>query len=154
VAAVAVAALAASFLMREVAYSRNTGSPGYYVYLVSADIARFSQAHPGVYAMGDAAGMPGYLSAQPLVQLEGLVMDRHFLEQIRGERNLREVLKDYGVRYYVTIAASPQNGCYVSDEPAHAGPDSPRMHGTFCTAPVATFRHDAAVAEVFKLDAR
>lgn len=103
------------------------------------EIEAFSQTHPGGYAMGDCSGMAGYLLHDPLLQTEGLVMDKDFLENIRQQRDLHDVLAQYGVRYYVTFRAIPVNGCYRVAEPAMAGPASPRMHATLCQQPVATF---------------
>jgi hypothetical protein len=100
----------------------------------------FAATHPGIYGMGDAAGTPAVEMGQPIVQLEGLVMDKKFLENIREERNLLDVLKAYGVRYYVsTNALAEANGCFELSEPKVAGPRSPRMRATLCRAPVKFF---------------
>lgn len=67
-------------------------------YLFGKDIEVFSQTHDGTYAMGDCAGTTGYLIRRPLVQLEGLVMDAPFLQKIREQSNLLDVLRSYRVR--------------------------------------------------------
>jgi hypothetical protein len=112
-------------------------------YVFGKDLESFARTHNGTYAMGDCAGTPGYLIRQPVVQLEGLVMDAPFLDNIREQRDLKDVLKNYGVRYYVTPDATLVDGCYRTKEPVQAGPDSPSMHGTFCREPVASFPHGA-----------
>lgn len=111
-------------------------------YRFAEDMAPFARTHPGLYAMGDCAGTTAYTLGQPMMQLEGLVMDEAFLANIREQRNLNEVLERYHVRYYVTRDAVPDaDGCYAAAEPYQGGPDSPRMHGRFCVAPAATFRY-------------
>lgn len=96
----------------------------------------FAAAHPGVYAMGDGAGSVGYVLSSPVVQLEGLVMDARFLENIRQERPLEEVLREYGVDYFISDQAEREGDCYKFREPALAGPLSPAMRATICTPPV------------------
>ena len=82
--------------------------------------------------MGDSAGTPAVVIGQPIVQLEGLVMDKKFLDNIREQRNLLDVLKEYRVRYYVSTNAVPSgNGCFDLSEPKVAGPRSPHMRATF-----------------------
>ncbi len=121
-------------------------------YLFGRDIEAFSQTHDGIYAMGDCAGTTAYLIHQPVVQLEGLVMDAPFLENIRDQRNLNQALSDYGVRYYITANAERVGQCYNTVEPIHAGPDSPHMHGSICQAPEATYIHGASTLYVFDLN--
>jgi hypothetical protein len=36
-----------------------------------------------------------------------------------------------------------RNGCYVTREPAQAGDDSPKMLGTFCGPPIASFAYSS-----------
>jgi len=52
------------------------------------------------------------------VQLEGLTMDRHFLDNIRERRELIQVLQGYEVNYYVSTNPRRVDGCYVCSEPA------------------------------------
>ena len=59
-----------------------------------------SSLTPGCMRQGDCfPGMPGYLLQYPVIQLEGLVMDASYLENIQRERNLNQVLQKYGVTY-------------------------------------------------------
>jgi hypothetical protein len=108
-------------------------------YWFAQDLVAFSATHKGVYAMGDSAGTTAYLIQQPLVQLEGLVMDEAFLDNIRRQRDLNQVLANYKVRYYVIPSPRLVEGCYQAVEPAEAGPDSPKMRGKFCIAPTGSF---------------
>jgi hypothetical protein len=124
---------------------------GYSIYLEAVDIARFDRTHPGVYAMGDRAGTPGYLLHEPLIQLEGLVMDKAFLANIRQQRPLAEVLREYGVRYYIATNPVPSQGCWLTAEPLVAGPDAPHMRGRFCMQPVAEFPHSGYDTVIFDL---
>jgi hypothetical protein len=112
----------------------------------------FAAGHPGIYGMGDAAGTPAVVMGQPVVQLEGLVMDKKFLENIREERNLLDVLRAYRVRYYVaTNATSSANGCFDLSEPKVAGPRSPRMRARLCRAPLKSFTSGEYGVWVFDL---
>lgn len=124
-----------------------------YIYASAVDIDRFSKSHPGIYAMGDYAGKVGYVLNYPLVQTEGLMMDKDFLSYIRQQRPLTEVLAHYDVRYYV-IDTVPQEGCYRADEPVDAGTNSPHMRDIFCKSPIATFNYPHHRVYIFDLQAR
>ncbi|MGA2437943.1 MAG: hypothetical protein ABSF57_05460 [Acidobacteriaceae bacterium] len=131
----------------------STGAQ-FQLYEIAQDVRDFAATHPGRYAMGDRSGMVAYLLPQPMVQTEGLVMDRHFLSEIQRQLPLREVLGEYGVRYYIATAYPPYSaGCFHAVEPAQAGPSSPRMRGDFCEAPVAVFQQRDVRTMVFDLDA-
>ena len=119
-------------------------------------LTEFSKTHPGRYAMGDRAGMVGFLLPFPLLQLEGLMEDRKFLDNIRKQRDLGEVLDEYGVDYYASSGAQPLGTCYRATEPKQAGPSSPRMVGTFCQEPVLVYQdaHDRTVVFALKRAAR
>jgi hypothetical protein len=152
----AVALLLLVWIAFGLAQWRNSTRPdklGFSAYLTAIDIARFGQSHPGVYAMGDHAGTPGYLLDRPLVQLEGLVMDRPFLENIRAQRPLATVLRDYDVRYYIASNAIFRNSCWMATEPLAAGSDSPHMRGVFCMQPLVQFQHSSYHTLIFDLAA-
>ena len=116
-------------------------------------IVTFMEQHPGTYAVGNRAGLIGYLSTRPVVQLEGLVMDRAFLANIDSQAKLHDVLHRYGVRYYIAgygdVHATPDN-CYQVLEPAVSGDDAKRMRGTFCN-PVASFKARSDLMLIFDL---
>ena len=120
---------------------------------IANGLQSFASTHPGVYAMGDCAGLSGYVLKSPIVQTEGLVMDKDFLDNIRQQRDLLTTLDRYGVRYYVTFNAIPVNGCYRFEEPLLAGPDSPRMRSTLCQHPVDSFQVGPMTLNIFDLAA-
>lgn len=109
------------------------------IYTSSRQLATYMNAHPGTYAMGDQAGVTGYLSSQPLIQLEGLVMDADYLLKLKRREPLRQIMEDYGVRYYVTLSSSTPGSCLPLREPGQAGPHSPVSQGIICAPPLATF---------------
>jgi hypothetical protein len=133
--------------------ARRSDKVGYSIYLEAVDIARFDRTHPGVYAMGDRAGTPGYLLHEPLIQLEGLVMGKAFLANIRNQRSLADVLREYGVRYYIATNPVQSDGCWLTAEPLVAGADAPHMRGRFCMQPVAQFPHSGYNTVIFDLAA-
>ncbi len=117
----------------------------------------FEATHPGRYAMGDRAGMFGYLSASPVLQAEGLVMDRRYLNHIRAQDDLRSVLVGYGVTYYVAFTEAKKEGkgpCFRATEPVIAGPDALRMRSDLCEAPVFQFNGFDGTYRVFRLSSR
>ncbi len=122
------------------------------IYHLALHLQQFARQHPGHYAMGDAAGTPAYLMDQPVTQLEGLVMDKRYLENIREQRPLLDVLKQYGVRYYISLDAVDQDGCSFAYEPLQAGPDSPHMTATICQKPVDDFSTGQYQLSIFDLD--
>ena len=146
-------ALAAVLFALDAAYLVHSSRPeDELTYLAGEDIAVFAATHPGVYAMGDRAGAVGYLSKVPVVQLEGLMMGPDFLDNIRHEKNLQEVLNAYQVKYYIATNASVDGtGCYSVREPAQAGRDSPSMRALLCRQPVATFEHSGFVNLIFQM---
>jgi hypothetical protein len=119
------------------------------LYLQSADLAQFAVTHPGIYAMGDRSGTPAYLIHYPFVQLEGLTMDKQFLQNIRSQINLAELFRRYGVSYYIATNPPFRDGCYVLVEPREAGPDSATMHGVLCRQPLARFERAGIQEDVF-----
>ncbi|HEX3968501.1 MAG TPA: hypothetical protein VHW70_11085 [Edaphobacter sp.] len=121
------------------------------LFLAARDIAGFSKTHPGIYAMGDRSGTPGYMISSPMIQLEGLVMDETYLDKLRIQPSLNSILSEYGVNYYVSSDATFKDGCYHTREPLQAGPDSACMLGAFCRQPDATFTHNGIITRIFAL---
>jgi hypothetical protein len=133
---------------------RNSRRPDkliFSVYFAARDLKAFANTHPGVYAMGDHAGMPSLLLDEPMVQVEGLVMDEAFLSNIRQQRDLKDVLGSYGVRYYVASNPARVERCLRATEPAVAGPTSYVMRGTFCSVPVDRFSYHGRDTYVFDM---
>jgi hypothetical protein len=121
------------------------------IYAASVEIQQFSSTHPGTYAMGDRAGRVATLIPYPVIQTEGLMMDREYLRYVQRETPLRETLAHYNVRYYVATAYEPFSGCFQAVEPAKAGPNSAHMRAEFCEPPVATYLHDGIETLIFDL---
>ncbi len=121
------------------------------IYEAAVDIQNFARTHPGIYAMGDRSGMVGYLLPYPVIQTEGLVMDRPFLERIRRQEPLIPALKSYHVRYYVGTSWVPYAGCFHAAEPFQAGKTSAHMVGDFCQPPIAESQHEYFRTRIFDL---
>jgi len=113
-----------------------------YTYRAAVKIADFAKSHPGRYAMGDRGAVVGFLLANlgdPMVQTEGIVMDRAFLMRIRSESDLFVTLRDYHVDYYIASDAQFDGRCYHLSEPYWAGPHSPKMKAIVCEKPYRSF---------------
>jgi hypothetical protein len=110
------------------------------LYLQAEELQEFSQTHPGRYAMGGGSGVPGYVMTSAVVQMEGLMGDRAFLDRIKRKEPLVQALGELQVDYYATMMmGGPQPGpCYMLREPEVAGHQSPVMAGDLCS-PVADF---------------
>jgi hypothetical protein len=103
-------------------------------------VAKFAAAHPGRYAMGDRAGFAGIVVPDPFVQLEGLVMDKRFLQHIRNQDDLMSVMREYRIDYYVaTVWPNTTMNCFAANEPYQAGSTSPHMKAAVCGPPVAAY---------------
>jgi hypothetical protein len=131
------------------------------IYNVAVQIQDFERSHPGVYAMGGGAGMPGYLLSHPVVQTEGLMMDPGYLLHIRHQDDLIATLRSYGVRYYVVSEVLVPVGfdkqrdgnCFLAEEPYNVGHTTLRMRATLCGAPVANIVvSDKAVDHIYDLN--
>ena len=115
-------------------------------------LAGFEANHPGIYGIGDRAGMPSLLMPAPIVQLEGLVMDREMLALLGSRTPLCQILADYKVRYYVTrllpeTVDADAGACREVVEPQqailrHPSTRVPVSRATFCDPPLASFRSD------------
>ncbi|HEV3150045.1 MAG TPA: hypothetical protein VGY94_03785 [Acidobacteriaceae bacterium] len=117
-------------------------------------LAKFSMTHPGIYAMGDLAGAAGFFLPHPMVQTEGLVMDTAFLEKIRRQEDLISVLRQYGVRYYISSVDFKRNDpCFQAIEPIRAGPTSAHMRAVFCVPPLLEYDVSYWRTRVYDLDA-
>ena len=124
---------------------------------LSRRLSVFAEAHPGTYAMGDAAGTPGWMVKQPIVHLEGLMMSRDFLDRIREQRPLEETFRDYGVSYYVAVRSEGRraDGCLDFAEPGsvQASPRAPSMKMTICEAPIEIVKTGPSYdARIYRID--
>ncbi len=118
--------------------------------VVGQKLAAFAQTHPGRYAMGDRAGIVGYLLSVPVLQVEGLVSDRQTLNAIRTKADLRQFLRSRSIEYYIATEPRMEGGCWQVAEPNNAGPSAPRMRGSFCETPVLEFTQDGIVTGIFR----
>jgi hypothetical protein len=148
----ACAALVAIFAFVQLRNSERPDKLIYSVYFAARDLSVFAKTHPGIYAMGDHAGIPSLLIHEPIVQVEGLVMDKTFLSDIRQRRDLKNVLESYEVRYYVSSNPTPVRGCLGATEPAIAGPTSYVMRGIFCSVPVDHFLYQGRNTYVMDME--
>ncbi len=86
-------------------------------------LVEFFEGKEGRIAMGDAAGLPGYLLDNPVIQLEGLVMDFEYLEILKAQ-DLDSIFSFYDIDYYVTITAKQsEDGTWTFTEPWHHHPN-------------------------------
>ncbi len=88
------------------------------LHIAGLRLKEFEDHHTGVYAMGDRAGIVGYLMKSPLIQMEGLVMDKKYMTQLYKTRHLKDLLQTYNVDYY--IASNPtriDDSTFVVKEP-------------------------------------
>jgi hypothetical protein len=123
----------------------------------AARLQAFSVDHPGVYAMGDAAGTPEWISGLPIVQLEGLMMSPDFVDRIRQQQPLEQVFRDYHVNYYVAVrpVGNPTEGCLHFAEPTleQASPRAPHLLMTICSAPVEVIQTgDRNRLQIYRVD--
>ena len=121
------------------------------IYAAALDIQQFATTHPGTYAMGDRAGRVGLLLTDPVINTEGLMMDRNYLNFMRNQTPLRDTLAHYNVRYYIGTAYKPFTGCFEANEPGKAGAGSAHMRAEFCEPPLATYLHEDVETLIFDL---
>ena len=117
----------------------------------------FSVDHPGVYAIGDAAGTPEWTTRLPIVHLEGLMMSHAFVDRIRQQQSLQQVFRDYHINYYVAVrpASKPKEGCLRFAEPTNeqASPSAPHLSTTICSAPVDVIQSgDRNRMQIYRID--
>jgi hypothetical protein len=123
----------------------------------AARLQAFSVDHPGVYAMGDAAGTPEWMSGLPIVHLEGLMMSPDFVDRIREQQPLQQVFRDYHVNYYVAVrpVGNPTEGClqFAEPTPGQASPRAPHLSMTICSAPVEVIQTgDRNRLQIYRVD--
>jgi hypothetical protein len=79
--------------------SQTQAQPNIYIHALG--IKPFTDSHPGRYAMGDRAGLTSFITGRPFLQMEGLAADQAMVDSISARADLLNVLRKYGVRYYV-----------------------------------------------------
>jgi hypothetical protein len=123
----------------------------------AARLQAFSIDHPGIYAMGDAAGTPEWTIGLPIVHLEGLMMSPGFVDRIRDRQPLEQVFRDYHVDYYVAVrpADNPTDGClqFAEPTPQQSSPRAPHLTMTICSAPVKVIQTgDLNRLQIYRVD--
>ena len=114
--------------------------------------SRLADQPEAVLAMGDRAGAVGEYLPNRVVQLEGLVMDKRFLDSLHTAHSILPLLRQYGVTYY--IATNPRlrdDGCFATVEPAQSKGDSPRVETTICGGVAHEFWVDGWHTVVFRI---
>lgn len=102
-------------------------------------IQAFTAANSGIYAMGDRAGLPAFLSDQPFVQLEGLVMDKEYLRRLETLGSIEALLESYSVQYYLGSPREQINdACYWMKEPVYSEGYSRYVESSLCWPVVKT----------------
>lgn len=105
-----------------------------------------------IVGIGDRAGLASYMMRNPVIQLEGLVMDREYLGHIERQDDLITVLKKYGVRYYIIHRINQDaDKCYHVVEPVQGGSVSKKMTGVLCSAPVREFTSHKSKTCIFRI---
>jgi hypothetical protein len=138
-ALISVCALTVVYVLRDTTnWKPNPNSP----YSHSKLLQPFAKSHPGIYAMGDRAGIMAYMINEPVIQLEGLAADMTMYKFIKAESDLKTALAHYKVRYLIetnSITESPEkDSCYQIEEPhtGQAGNNSAKMRMTLCEEPI------------------
>ncbi len=121
------------------------------LHLAGIEILKFEKDHPGIYAMGDRAGVVGFLLDSPLIQLEGLVMDKNYLTMFEKSNSIEDVLNTYNVDYYVgTDLKKLQNNCFTVIEPVKSGGYSRKIESILCWKEVLMFKIGSKSSYILK----
>jgi hypothetical protein len=144
--------VAALVMLALIFRTHSAAGAQYQLLEIAEDVRSFATTHPGVYAMGDRSGMVAYLLPEPIIQTEGLVMDKAFIANIQQQLPLRTALAKYSVRYYIATTYPPYAaGCVHIAEPYQAGPASPHMAADFCQQPAAVFQQENLRTSIYDL---
>lgn len=98
------------------AFKRDSSDTLYYENAIR--VSNFEKSHPGKYAIGDRAGLISYLIDSPVVQLEGLTMDKDYLHNLKTTIQLSDLLEKYNIDYYIaSMVKKANNGGWIVEEP-------------------------------------
>lgn len=101
------------------------------MFQAAVKIQNFENGHKGNYAMGDRAGIVGYLIPSKLVQLEGLVMDKAYLNTLAKAHDVNDLTSPYHVDYYITTnPVALSDSTFVVKEPMQSNGASPKITDT------------------------
>jgi hypothetical protein len=111
------------------------------VFQHAALLQPFVASHPGLYAMGDRAGLTAFMCNMPVIQLEGLSSGLSMIDSIRKQADLLALLHHYGVKYLIesrdsTVRENGGNFMIASPQVCVAGQHSLAMHATLSQRPV------------------
>lgn len=95
-----------------------------------------------IFAMGDMAGKTSYLLNKKLIQLEGLVSGKNMINNIKSERNLCSVLKEYKVDVYLASRIERKDSVINLREPSLKSKNIKRMKGTINSQPNKVFKSE------------
>ena len=109
--------LAVSFLILwQILVMKNILPSENYILQDGIQIAEFAKNHKGNYAMGDRAGIVGFLIKSPVVHTEGLIMNKEYLDDIKnGDLDL--ILKKYDIDYYIAGGTEKTDSGWYVQEP-------------------------------------
>jgi hypothetical protein len=128
-------AAAAVFLVVQVGVVFRPEDPAYAASVTGARFVDENLADDAVLAMGDRAGIFGFLARRPLLHLEGLVADSSYLDDLDGGRAAARMVSD-GVGYYVRSGSGGERvavdgrACERFDEPLQG--DGPKLAVVVC----------------------
>jgi hypothetical protein len=103
-----------------------------------------------VIAQGDRSGTHASSLQRNIVQLEGLVMDKKYLNYIKNG-DLNKILVDYNVRYYVTLNPEYKNGKWYCEEPTHPYKFIHKAKGIIDKVPLIVYKYDKDSVVIFDL---
>lgn len=102
-------------------------------------------------AIGDRAGLFTYITGATTIQLEGLVMDRDYLENLKS-MDLFEILEYYDAEYYIgTEPTSDNNGDFVFKEPIQASELNVFITDTVYSEPLAVVSSHDITSYLYKV---
>jgi hypothetical protein len=117
---------------------------------VALKLEQFEATHKGIYAMGDRAGLAGYLIESPLIQTEGLVMDKEFITAIKT-LNLNDLLKRYKVDYFISRNPERYKDSWLVEEPQNHCGKNITSKGVFNIQPIDSIVINQWKNYIFKL---
>jgi hypothetical protein len=104
-------------MIYSVAFGFGKNPNEYKLYAITEEIKTFEENHHGFYAMGDCAGTPAFIIKSPIIQLEGLVMDKEYLSFIK-KGDLKLIFKKYNIKYYISTNSIKIGSIWYCSEPA------------------------------------
>ncbi len=105
-----------SFIFYALAFSFLKKPTSYDIYNEAQLLKKFEKHYVGIYGMGDRAGLPSFYIKSNLIQLEGLMMNREYLEDLQ-KLDLIDLLKKYNVEYYISYNPIKLDDKFIIAEP-------------------------------------